>query len=115
MSEGDVVLTLLPQADGQLKNRPAILLRRMPPFGDFLVCGVSSQLQHAVADFDEIIAPGHADYPNSGLKTASLIRLGFLAALPESSFVGRIGAIAPERHRRLLARLCEHLRPDESI
>ncbi len=115
MSEGDVVLTPLPQADGRLKNRPAILLRRMPPFGDFLVCGVSSQLQHAVADFDEIIAPGHADYPSSGLKTASLIRLAFLAALPRNSFIGRIGAIAPERHRRLLAQLCKYLRPDESV
>jgi len=44
MKEGDVVLTPLPQADGAMKNRPAIVLRVMPPFGDRLVCGVSSQL-----------------------------------------------------------------------
>jgi mRNA interferase MazF len=30
MNEGDVVLTPLPQADGQVKNRPAVVLRAMP-------------------------------------------------------------------------------------
>ena len=66
MTEGDVVLTPLPQADGQVKNRPAVVLRVMPPHGDLLVCGVSN-------------------------------------------FLGSIGSIAPERHRRLLQRLSEYL------
>ncbi len=30
MNEGDVVLTPLPQADGQPKPRPCVALRRMP-------------------------------------------------------------------------------------
>ncbi|MGO8698948.1 MAG: hypothetical protein ACLQVY_14635 [Limisphaerales bacterium] len=33
MKEGDIVLTLLPQADGKGKYRPAVVLRRMPGFG----------------------------------------------------------------------------------
>lgn len=37
MNEGDVVLTVLPQADGRLKNRPAAALRKMPPLDDWLV------------------------------------------------------------------------------
>jgi mRNA interferase MazF len=40
MNEGDIVFAPLPQADGRIKNRPAVLLRRLPPFGDWLVCGV---------------------------------------------------------------------------
>ena len=32
MKEGDVVIVPLPQADGSVKNRPAIILREMPPF-----------------------------------------------------------------------------------
>ena len=52
MREGSVVLTPLPQQNGRLKNRPAIVLRRMPPFGDCLLCGVSTQLQHSVAGFE---------------------------------------------------------------
>jgi mRNA interferase MazF len=57
MNEGDVVLTPLPQANGAIKNRPAIVLRKMPPFGDLLVCGVSSQIQQAAAGFDDLIEP----------------------------------------------------------
>lgn len=48
MKERDVVLTPLPQADGKIKNRPAIFLREMPPFQDILVCSVSTQL-HQIA------------------------------------------------------------------
>lgn len=40
MREGDVALTPLPQADGRIKNRPVVALRQMPPFGDWLVCGI---------------------------------------------------------------------------
>jgi len=109
MTEGDVVLTPLPQTDGQIKNRPAIILRAMPPFGDFLVCGVSTQLHHEVAGFDDPINPSDADFAISGLKAPSLIRLGFLAVLPASSFLGAIGSIEKARHERLLERLSKHL------
>ena len=43
MQEADVVLTPIPQADGTTKNRLAIFLRELPPYRDFLVCGVSTQ------------------------------------------------------------------------
>ncbi len=109
MQEGDVVLTPLPQADGQVKNRPAIVLRTMPPHGDLLICGVSAQLRHEVAGFDEIIKPGDSDFASSGLKVPSLIRLGFLVVLPVASFLGSIGSFASQRHRRLLQRLSDHL------
>ena len=83
MNEGDIALAPLPQADGQIKNRPAVLLRRLPPFGDFLVCGVSTQIQQQVADFDDLITSDDPGFASSGLKTTSLIRLGFLAVLPK--------------------------------
>jgi hypothetical protein len=31
MNEGDIALAPLPQADGQIKSRPVVLLRRLPP------------------------------------------------------------------------------------
>ncbi len=83
----------------------------MPPYGDFLVCGVSTQLHNEVAGFDDPIRPADADFEASGLKAASLIRLGFLAVLPESSLLGAIGSIDQVRHLRLLDRLANHLRP----
>ena len=109
MKEGDVVLMPLPLADGTIKNRPAIILRVMPPFGDFLVCGVSRQVRQRVADFDEIIASTDADFDASGLMDTSLIRLGYLALLPESEFLGDIGEISKQRHHRLLRRLASHI------
>jgi mRNA interferase MazF len=111
INEGEVALTPLPQADGRVKNRPVLVLRRMPPFGDLLVCGVSTQLQQAVANFDELISPADADFATSGLKAASLIRLGYLAVLPPRSFLGKIGVISEARRNRLLQNLCRHLCP----
>ncbi|MBI2949480.1 MAG: type II toxin-antitoxin system PemK/MazF family toxin [Verrucomicrobia bacterium] len=111
MTEGDIALAPLPQADGQIKNRPVVLLHRLPPFGDFLVCGISTQLHQRVADFDEVITPGDAEFAVSGLKAASLIRLGFLAVLPEAALLGRIGTLSSTRRQRLLANLCRHLSP----
>ena len=95
MKAGDVVLVPLPQADHRVKNRPAIVLRTLPPHDDLLVCGVSTQLRHEVAGFDDVIRPGDADFEASGLKAASLIRLGFLAVLPPSTFTGTLGSISP--------------------
>ena len=107
--EGDIALASLPQADGLTKPRPAVLLRQMPPFDDWLVCGISTQLQQRVADFDELIETSDADFADSGLKAASIIRLGFLSTIAARRFHGVVGSISPERHQRLLQRLSEHL------
>ena len=109
MKEGDVILTSVPQADGKLKDRPAVFLREMPPYQDLLVCGVSTQLHQYVKDFDEIISPADADFKSSGLLSESLIRLGFLAVLPRHRILGSIGTISSERHNRLLRKLSDYL------
>jgi mRNA interferase MazF len=109
MKEGDIVLTSVPQADGSTKSRPAILLREFPPYKDFLVCGVSTQLRQEVKGFDEIISPSDPDFASSGLKSESLIRLGFLAMLPRVKIAGSIGSISSERHRRVLKNLADYL------
>jgi mRNA interferase MazF len=109
MKEGDIILTPMPQADGKVKNRPAIYLREMPPFQDALVCGVSTQTHQLAPDFDELITSQDSDFAASGLVRDSLIRLGFLAVLPRRNIIGSIGSISPERHKRLLHRLGEYL------
>ena len=109
MREGDVILTPLPQADGERKPRPALLLRELPPFGDYLACGISTQLHQAVPQFDEVISRVDADFGESGLLSSSVIRLGFLAVLPSQRIVGAIGHVAPDRHARLLRALSRHL------
>lgn len=109
MTEGDTVLMPLPQADGTIKNRPAVLLREMPPFTDLLVCGISTQLRQEVKGFDELVSPNDTDFSSSGLVRESLIRLGFLAVVPQSKVAGKIGSISTERHKRLLENLSAYL------
>jgi len=52
MKQGDVILTPVPQADGNLKNRPAIFLREMPPYRDLLEISTfakaSQRLSHSI-------------------------------------------------------------------
>ena len=115
MTEGNVALAPLPQADGRTKPRPVILLRRMPPFGDWLVCGVSTQLQQEVAGFDDVITASQADFTHSGLKAASVIRLGFLTTLPAAFFLGVLGSVSAERHQKLLRRLTTFLASAKSL
>src|SRR2546421_10096503 len=93
MKEGDVVIVPLPQANGRVKNRPAAILREMPPFQDPLVCGLSTQLRQATKDFDEVISSCDTHFQSSGLKDQSLIRLGFLVVIPRNQIAGSIGSI----------------------
>jgi mRNA interferase MazF len=88
-----------------------VALRQLPGFGDWLVCGISTQLHQCVAGFDETMAGGDADFASSGLARPSIIRLGCLQAVPVRKIMGRIGSISADRHRRLLANLSRHLTP----
>jgi mRNA interferase MazF len=77
--EGSIILTAIVKADGQRKNRPALLLREMPKYGDLLICGISTQLRQYLTNFDEIIKTEDSGFVTSGLVRESLIRLAFLA------------------------------------
>ena len=92
MKESDVILAPLPQADEELKYRPAIVIREMPiPYRDqVLVCGVSTNLNQYIQGFDDIISPTDADFMLSGLRSESLIRLSFLAVIPRRFVRGTI-------------------------
>ncbi|MCB1234064.1 MAG: type II toxin-antitoxin system PemK/MazF family toxin [Verrucomicrobiae bacterium] len=105
--EGEIVVAKLPQADGASKLRPVVLLRELPGFGDFLVCGVSSQLRQAVPDFDEVIHAGSMDFQKTGLKVSSVVRLAFLAVIPVVDFKRRLGKVSPEILDRLRGTLSQ--------
>jgi mRNA interferase MazF len=109
MKEGDVALAVLPQVDQRAKSRPVVVLREMPLRRDVLVCGISTQLRQEIDGFDEIISPADLDFKGSGLLSASLIRLGFLAVLPRQRIAGSIGSISHDRHQRLLKALAQYL------
>ena len=108
MKPGDIVLTPLPQADGQVKPRPVVVLAMLPPFNDAVACGISTQLRHAVSGFDELMQPQDDDFRLSGLKAASVIRLSYITVLMPEDVICQIGSVSPSRVKRLLSRLGSH-------
>jgi mRNA interferase MazF len=109
MKEGSIILTALPQADGKLKLRPAAVLKIMPYYNDYLVCGISSQISQFIPGFDELLKETDIDFTESGLLKDSLIRLGFLAVLPKKNIAGSIGQLTKDRYDKLLNNLCDYL------
>ncbi len=112
MRPGEIVLLRMPQLDlSPGKLRPVLVIADLPgPFGDVLVCGISSQLRQEIPQWDERLTPADPDFGSSGLKVPSLIRLNWLAAVNSSTSAGVLGSIASERLTRLRHRLAAHLR-----
>ena len=112
MKTGAMALARIQQADGCIKPRPVVVLQEMPPYGDLLVCAVSSQLRHECPGFDETISTSDDDFVTSGLKVSSLIRLGLIATIPRHAFLGELGTISARRLQRLQRRLAAHIRDE---
>lgn len=111
-SGGQIVLFRFPQtslAEGKL--RPALVPGQLPgPYDDWLICMLSTQLRHYIPDFDELMLTDDDDFESSGLKSASVIRVGRLAVVQGDLLVGATGAIASERLQRIKVRLVAWLR-----
>ncbi|HYW34121.1 MAG TPA: type II toxin-antitoxin system PemK/MazF family toxin [Balneolaceae bacterium] len=90
---GQIVLFEFPQGDlREGKLRPALLLSKLPGTYDvWMICMISSKLHQKVDDFDEIVAEEDSDFKKTGLKTASLIRLGRIAVIDDDIWEGTIG------------------------
>lgn len=104
---GQIALTPFPYTDlSGAKLRPVLLLRQASSrFDDWLVCMVSSQLQQADADLDEILLPSDTNFAATGLKVPSVLRLSRLAVLDGALLVGCIGEIETDRLVRVRQRL----------
>lgn len=101
--EGQIVLFRFPQTDQSTgKVRPALVLRKLPgPYDDWMICMISSQLSQQIKELDEVINPDNSDFGDSGLKTASLIRVSRLAVVDKSILLGSIGEISSKRLSRV--------------
>jgi mRNA interferase MazF len=112
MKPGDIVLISLPQSDKKFKKRPVLLLKKMPGFGDWLVCGISTQLHQYVPNFDEIIDNNHPDFIASGLLAPSLVRLTFIAIIPAADIPGSIGSLSALTITEIINNLIDFLKQD---
>jgi len=93
---GQIVLFRFPQTDLEPgKLRPALLLGKFPgPYDDWLISMVSSQTRHYVEGFDELVQERDADFATSGLKGASVIRVGRLAVVDREILLGAIWVLS---------------------
>lgn len=109
VSEGDVVVAELPQADGMAKLRPVHVLRKLPGFGDMLVCGISTQVRHAEVGFDIILKQEDEHFVNTGLRATSVVRLNFIASIPVSRMTRHLGKVSADVRETLQSNLATHL------
>ena len=117
MRPGEIVLLRLPQANlASGKLRPVLVLSDLPgPFGDYLVCGISSQLHHEMPDWDERLTASDDDFAASGLKVPSVIRLNWLAAINPSASVGTPSAQSPQSDWRACDGAWPLIYPDPKV
>ena len=107
MNPGTIVKAYIPQSDGLYKPRPAVLIRKLPYYRDWLIVGISSKVHRTVADFDIVIDVSHPDFELSGLDRPSVIRCGWITFIPESRIEGGIGSLGPKTFDELQRRLTE--------
>lgn len=112
MNEGDIVLVDFPQSNGSSKLRPALILKQIPKYHDFLVCGISTQIDQYLKDIDEVLNDNDSNFKQTGLHRTSLIRLYFLAVVPHQKIPGSIGKISALLHKEMLKRLAIFLIKD---
>ncbi|GEM87744.1 type II toxin-antitoxin system PemK/MazF family toxin [Meiothermus granaticius] len=108
---GQVVLFRFPQADlEEGKLRPALLVAKLPgEYDDWMICMISSQTRHYLTDFDELVRETDPDFVQSGLKVASVIRVGRLAVVSGDILLGAIGEVSSERLSRVKQTLASWL------
>ena len=84
------------------KLRPALLLGKLPgDYDDWVICMISSQTRQYIPQFDEMIQEADSDFAQSGLKSASVIRVGRLAVVESRVLLGAISQISPEGLQRI--------------
>jgi mRNA interferase MazF len=110
MQEGDVIRYALHQQDEEIVKRPALIIKKIPPYNDFLICGISSSIGLAVKGFDVVVTEKDLDFATWGLKFPGVIRIGFLFTVPSKLIEGSIGNITKETHRALLNNLSNFLK-----
>lgn len=109
MKLGSVVKANFPQADGEIKSRPAVLLKIIPPFDDYLVCAISSQTRHYVEGLDLMINSDHKDFSRSGLTSPGIIRTAMITMVPTEIIEGTIGELSEDTYSKLISQLTAFL------
>lgn len=93
---GDVVLTRFPFTDlTGASVRPALVLSPGAIGEDVILAGISSVIRGAIAT-DLLVDTTHPEFPSTGLRVPSVIRLHKLATVERSVIVRQLGRVGPQ-------------------
>src|SRR5271163_3899018 len=109
MNEGSVIRFALQQNDGKLVQRPALIVKKIPPYNDYLICGISKSTGLAVKGLDLIITENDSDFNTWGLNYPGLIRCGWLYTVSSKYIEGTLGNVSHESYKTILSNLTAFL------
>ncbi|MBF0342741.1 MAG: type II toxin-antitoxin system PemK/MazF family toxin [Nitrospirae bacterium] len=106
LKRGDIVLVPFPFTDlSSQKVRCALVLTLYLKYTDVVIAFISSYIHQKVLSTDYILDLGHTDFPATGLKKTSVLRMNKLLTVQRSLIIRRLGKISPAIQNELDRRL----------
>ncbi|MDP2809986.1 MAG: type II toxin-antitoxin system PemK/MazF family toxin [Rhodocyclaceae bacterium] len=100
---GDIVLLPFPFTDlSATKRRPALLLKSLGEFGDWLCLPVTTQGTHSAS-----MALRDDDFADGALPHTSWVRVNRPTLLNEAIMLGRLGSLTPEIAAAIHLAMCK--------
>ena len=97
LSRGDVVLTRFPFTDlTGASLRPALVVLPGQIGEDVVLVAISSVVRGSRVPTDYIVDMSHPEFPLTGLRLTSVLRLHKLATVERAVIVRRLGRIGPQ-------------------
>ncbi|RLI76007.1 type II toxin-antitoxin system PemK/MazF family toxin [Archaeoglobales archaeon] len=107
--KGKIVLVPFPFTDlSASKLRPALVLHEGDR--DVVVAFISSKIPPQPAESDVIVTKNHPEFPLTGLKVDSVIKLDKIATLSKNLIIGEIGEVGKTIREEVNKKLCKILR-----
>lgn len=107
--KGKIVLVPFPFTDlSASKLRPALVLYEGDR--DVVVAFISSKIPPQPAGSDVIVTKNHPEFPLTGLKVDSVIKLDKIATLSKNLIIGEIGEVGRTIREEVNKKLCNILR-----
>ncbi|MBP8034642.1 MAG: transcriptional regulator [Bacteroidia bacterium] len=110
MKPGDILKVKLQQADGKFKSRPAVAIKQIAPYNDWIVCGISGSIGLEVKGLDIIIDNRHSDFLTWGLPYSGIIRVGFISNISSKYIEGSLGKVSDATHQHIIDNLIGFLK-----
>lgn len=109
LKRGDIVLVPFPFTDlSAEKLRPAIIVSPDPQDFDVIIAFISSVVPYGeLPPGDFLLTSNHPDFPQTGLKKASVFKMKKLLTIERTKIIRRIGKVSPAIQKELDGRLKE--------